>query len=429
MPHLVTRHLVPSVLAALNDTPAVFLQGARQSGKSTLVRALHEHGHDADYVTFDDAASLAAAEHDPAGFIGGRTGRVVLDEVQRVPSLFMAIKRAIDLDRTPGRFLMTGSANALVVPTLAEALVGRVEFLTLWPLSQGELTNRVETFVDRAFGAGGGKRPSARSAHSSPVAPAWRSAQPVAWRELLDRVVVGGYPEAVERVEPRRRGAWFQSYVTTILQRDVRDLAVIERLGEIPQILRALAARCGRLLNYSELARDLALPQTTLKRYIALLEATFLVQFLPAWSVNIGKRLVKSPKSILTDTGLLCTQLGVDTDRLLDDSTLAGHVLENFVAMELRKQSAWSATMPSLHHFRSHGREEIDLVLEDQRGRIVAIEVKASSRIGADDFATMRSLADALGDRFVSGVVLHTGSDIVPFGRNLHAVPVSTLWS
>jgi len=406
------RHLRPQVLAALRDTPVVYLQGPRQAGKSTLAQALREDGYAADYFTLDDAATLAAAQTDPDGFIAGLPARVILDEVQRAPELFRAIKRSVDTHRQPGRFLLTGSAQALVLPKVSASLAGRMEVLTLWPFSQGEIEGRTEGFVDACFA---------------------RAFKPVAfgdgnWARIAERIVAGGYPEALARTEAARRQAWFGAYVTTMLERDVRDLANVSGLRELPRLLRLAASRGMGLLNFADLSRDAAMPQTTLQRYWALFEATFLVRPLPPWHANLGLRLVKAPKVLLGDTGLFCHLLGLDVARLQADDLMTGAALECFVAGELTKQIAWSETRPRLFHYRTHAQQEVDFVLEDARGRLVGIEVKKTASPTSSDFKGLRHLSDQAGKRFLRGVVLYTGSTSVAFGPNLHAVPVSSLW-
>ncbi len=251
------------------------------------------------------------------------------------------------------------------------------------------------------------------------------------WQKLVERLVQGGYPEMLQRTDAQRRRAWFGSYITTILQRDVRDISNIRDLADLPRLLTLVASRTASLLDYADLSRSLAMPQTTLKRYMGLLQATFLIQMLPAWFTNIGKRLVKSPKSLLNDTGLLVHLLGADSDRLRNDPTLGGNVLENFVAMELLKQRGWSKLQPNLFHFRTHNGDEVDLVLEDPSGRIVGIEVKASASVNAGNFKGLKALADATGDRFQRGIVLYAGNSAVPFGKNLlgatDAIPLGTI--
>ncbi len=404
---MIRRNITTSLLEALSDSPVVFLNGARQTGKSTLVKSLAEREHPAAYYTLDDATTLAAAEGDPDGFIRSIGGPVVLDEVQRAPGLFLAIKAEVDRNRAPGRFLLTGSADVLLLPSVSEALAGRMEILTLWPFSQGELEGRTEHFVDAVF---------------EDASPSMREADV----DVLAGALRGGYPEAIARSAQRRRDAWFESYIMTILQRDVRDLANIEGLTALPRLLSLLAARTGSLLNYSEIPRASGLPQSTLKRYMTLLETTFLLQPLQAWSGNLSKRLVKSPKVMLNDAGLAAHLTGLTEDRI--DREGIGPLLENFVYAELLKQVGWSRFRPALFHFRTGTGQEVDLVLERRDGRLVGIEVKAGQTLSGSSFKGLRALADAQPERFHQGIVLYTGRDVVGFGPNLHAAPVSSLW-
>lgn len=405
---MLERRLAPTLQAALAERPVVLLHGARQTGKTTLAQA-SAAARSATYLTLDAAAVHAAATADPEGFamgLGG--GPVVIDEVQRAPGLFTAIKQAVDRDRTPGRFLLTGSASALLVPRVADSLAGRMELLTLWPLAQCELEQTPGDFLDRLW-------------NGTPwVASAGRP-------DLPGRLTRGGYPEvAAGSIE--RREAWFGSYLTTILQREVRDLAAIEDLPALPRLLRILASRSSGLLNFAGLSRESGIPQSTLKRYLALLQATFLVHSLPAWHANIGKRLAKAPKVMLADSGLATHLIGADAARLAASPEMMGGLLEAFVVTEVQRLAGWSATRVTLYHFRSHVGDEVDLVLETPDGRIAGIEVKASATVGAADFKGLRTLATAAGKRFVRGVVLYAGSDVVPFGPALQAVPVSSLW-
>lgn len=409
---MLRRNLIDLVLAALQDTPAVFLNGARQTGKTTLAQALTAEGYPAAEYTFDDVSVLSAAKEDPAGFVQGLPTPVVLDEVQRVPEIFLALKAAIDRDRIPGRFLLTGSANVLLLPYLADALVGRMEVCTLWPLSQGEIEGRQETFLPGVF----------QDAFPGPFTGA--SQPPTLW----ERILRGGYPEAIARADVDRRTAWFRAYVTTILQRDVRDLASIEGGAQLLRLLALCATRLGGLLNFADLSRTVDLPQSTLKRYMALLEATFLVQPLPAWSSNPGKRLVKSPKLYLNDPGLAAYLSGVTAERLQSDRALIGPLLENFVVMELQKQASWMNSPPTLWHFRTLAGLEVDLVLENRAGELVGIEVKAAATVTGADFKGLHGLAELTRQRFRRGVVLYTGNQVIPFGARLHALPVDALW-
>lgn len=409
---MIRRNVQARLLRALGDTPVVLLNGARQTGKSTLAQALAGGDHPAAYFTLDDATVLNAAATDGASFIAGLPERVVLDEVQRVPALFLALKAEVDRRRQSGRFLLTGSANVWTLPRLADSLAGRMEVVSLWPFSQGELEGRRESFLAAAFS--GAALPTARS-----EAP----------ESLCRRVLRGGYPEPAFREDAERRAAWFGSYLTTVLQRDIRELANIGGLTELPRLLSFLAARTASLLNVSELGRAAGMPHTTLSRYLALLQATFLVVQLPAWSRNPSKRLSKMPKVFLNDTGLAAHLLGMDEARALRDRDRFGPLLENFVAMELMKQATWAGFGVALLHFRTQTGREVDLVLEGPDGRVVGIEVKAAAQVAASDFNGLRSLREILGGQFVRGIVLYTGPQVVAFGDDLQAAPVATLWA
>ena len=410
---MIPRHATERILEGLEDTPVVYVQGARQAGKSTLVQSIAERRRPAPYLTLDNATVLAAASSDAEGFIAGLERPAVLDEAQRVPALALAVKAAVDANRRPGQFLLTGSASVLALPKLAESLAGRMELHTLWPFSQGEIVGVRETFIDRMFAAN--------------LVPPETAAETE--NTLIERICTGGYPEVHARKSTSRRQAWFDAYIDAILQRDVRDLANIERLTDMPRLLALLASRVGQLINYADLSRTLAVPQTTLKRYMALLEMTFLVRPLPAWFANVGKRLTKAPKLMLADTGLLAHLMEADAARLRRDRTLLGHMLENFVAMELTKQLGWSQQRCKLVHFRTDAGAEVDLVLEDRMGHLVGIEVKCTHTLQKRDFRGLETLAELTGQRFVRGVVLYMGTTAVPFGKGLYALPVSQLWA
>ena len=405
------RNIQDAVRRAMADTPVVLLNGARQTGKTTLAQELAAQGG-ARYFTLDDAATLALAAGDPSGFIRNLTGPVVIDEIQQVPALFPAIKLAVDRDRRPGRFLLTGSANVLTLPRLSESLAGRMEIIPLFPFSAGELAGRLEGFVPRLF------------AGTISLAQSTASGEDVALR-----LVHGGYPEAVERMAEDRRGAWFASYISTILHRDVRDLARVEGLHALPNLLKLLAARTAGLLNLADAGRDAGLPHTTLTRYLTLLETVFLVHRLPAWSPNLGKRLVKAPKLHLVDTGLACHLTGADARRLNEDRSLLGRILETFVVGELRKQVSWIDPRTTLYHFRTAAGSEVDVLLEKADGTVAGVEVKAGATVGTADFAGLQDLRDQLGERFRAGVVLYTGDQLIPFGDRLWLVPLPVLWA
>jgi predicted AAA+ superfamily ATPase len=368
--------------------------------------------HPARYLSMDDAGVAAAARSDPAGFLAGVDQPVILDEVQRVPELFLAMKSEVDRNRRAGSFFLTGSGNVFLLPTLSESLAGRMEIATLWPFSQGELEGSREGFIDAVFS---GNLPR-------------QSVRPLSRSLLLKRILRGGYPEVVDRTDPGRRSAWFGAYLTTILQRDVRDFSQIEGLTMVPRLLALLAARAAGLLNISDVSRGIGIPHTTLNRYLALLEMTFLIQYLPPWSANLSKRLVKSPKLFLCDSGLMSHLLGLNEDRLRQNPELLGPLLESFVVVELMKQATWSKVRASLFHFRTHTGQEVDILIEDGAGNLVGVEVKASTTVTADDFKGLRFLIDAMGKRLLRGIVLYTGKEVIPFGDKLAAMPVSALW-
>ena len=404
----------------------VLLNGARQTGKTTL--ALEQLAENtSSYVSLDDAAMLSSGRADATGFLEGLVALheekkvpLVIDEVQHAPELFPAIKLLVDKERQAkrqcaGKFLLTGSANVLLLPKISESLAGRMEVLTLWPLSQSEIEGATGNFVDALF-----------ASRFAPKLPAVNSKESTL---LNERLRMGGYPEALQRSSEARRKAWFDSYVTAILQRDIRDLSNIEGLTEMPRLLQLLATRAGGILNLADVSRAIALPYATLHRYMSLLETTFLIYLLPAWSNRLGSRLVKAPKLMLCDTGLATALLGVNEARLQNEPLLRGALLENFVAMEARKLASWSETAPQMFHFRTQNGQEVDLVLEDAGGQIVGVETKSAMTVTADDFKGLRHLAEISGEHFVRGVVLYSGDKVVPFAKNLFAVPLCALWN
>jgi predicted AAA+ superfamily ATPase len=409
---MLRRSLEEPLRAALSDTPAVMLVGARQTGKSTLAEALVKH-RQAGYFSFDEPRLLAAARADPVQFLEDLGETAVLDEVQRVPEIFLPMKASIDRDRRPGRFLLTGSSNPLFVPEVSEALAGRIEILTLWPFSAAELEGRDELKVAQVL---------LDPAHSP------KGVRPVDREALSLRVVQGGFPEAVGREDEERRNRWFSSYLTTMLERDIRAIAGISRIEELPNLLAALALRSRGHLNKSSLSQDLGIPVSSIDRYLVLLERTYLVRRMPGWHNRIGPRLVKSPKLLLCDSGLFCYLVRWSRERLLSDSTSFGLALESFVGMELAKAADLDSGEPRLMHYRTSKGIEIDFILEAADGRIAGVEVKASAAVGPADFLRFDRLRETVGSRFVRGVVFYTGDRILHFGDRLEAWPVSILW-
>jgi hypothetical protein len=300
----------------------------------------------------------------------------------------------------------------MLLPRVSETLAGRIELLSLWPLSQGEIDGSRERFVGRLFAG----RPAVRG----PAIPR---------RDLIERIIRGGFPEVVDRRDQRRRRSWFRSYLTTIAQRDVRELADIDRVNEIPRLLASLAQRVRSPLNVVDISATLGIPRTTLDRYLTLLAHVFAIRIVPGWHSKAIRQLTRAPKVLIGDTGLLTHLLTANAQRMQADSAILGAALENFVGMELTKQLAWSDAYVSLFHLRTSRGAEVDFVLESTDGRIAAVEVKAAATVGPDDFKHLEMLRERSGDRFVRGVVLYTGDKSLPFGDRLAAWPLTSLWS
>jgi len=409
----VARAITPRLLTALGDTPAVMLIGPRQAGKSTLVQSLARGPHPAEYLSLDNLGTLDAAQRDPVALIENANGSLIIDEIQRAPDLLLAIKAAIDRDRRPGRFILTGSAQVMLLPTVSESLAGRVEIHTLWPFSQAEIEGAGGRIIELLLDA----------------SPPLISAPAISREDLIRRIVRGGFPEALAR-QTDRREEWLASYLSAIVQRDLRDLANIERLAEIPAVLASLAARVRAPLNMTQVGSSVGIPQSSLARYITLLEHVFLVSRLPAYHSNAIKRIAKAPKLVISDSALLCHLLRADARRLAAEDSLLGTALECFVAMELAKQLSASKIRASLLHMRTATGSEVDFVLEGRDGRVAGVEVKASATVRGEHFKHLERMRDQIGEeRFIRGVVLYTGDERLPFGERLEAWPIAALWS
>jgi len=407
---IIPRLVEPRLVEALDDSPAVLIHGPRQAGKTTLAQTVgKKRGY--RHFNLDDDVLRTAAEEDPIGFVGDLPDRAILDEVQRVPAVFTALKSAIDSDRSPGRFLLTGSANVLLVPKLADSLAGRMEIIRLYPFSKGEVEKRKPAFLDALFSGDFKIRKYERLR-----------------QQLPQRIVAGGYPAALARNTPRRRAAWYRDYVEAIVQRDVRDLARIASLDVLPRLLTLIAGQTSRLLNISELSAPFQISRPTIRDYVTLLEKVFLADELPPWHSNRLSRLVKTPKLHIADTGLAAALLGVNAKDLAADRELLGQFLETFVCQELRRQSSGHEDDIRFHHFRDKDGYEVDLVLEKGTRKIAGVEVKAAASVTGSDFRGLRKLASAAGKRFVAGVVFYEGEASASLGDSLYAVPIRRLW-
>ena len=407
---LYPRFAEQRLIEALADTPVVLIHGPRQCGKTTLAQVVGEReGY--TYLSFDDDVTLAAATADPVGFVGDLPERTILDEVQRAPGIFTALKTVVDRLRTPGRFLLTGSANVLLVPKLADSLAGRMEIHRLHPLAQSEILGREPNFLQTLFEGGFRTRTYQRLG-----------------RSLAEAVAGGGFPSALARSTGRRRAAWYRDYVETLVQRDVRDLARIRSLDTLPRLLALAAGQTATLINVSDLAGPFQVSRPTIREYVTLLTRVFLLEELPSWHNNRMKRLVKTPKLHLSDTGLACALLGLDAEALWEDRTTLGRLVETFVYQELRRQGSWHEDHIRFHHFRDKDMAEVDIVLERGGGQVAGVEVKAAATVTAADFRGLRKLKEASGRRFAGGVVVYDGETSASFGDGLYAVPIRTLW-
>lgn len=407
----VDRNVAATVEYAMAYARVVALLGPRQAGKSTLARRLASERLSADYMSLDDEPVRALALADPVGFVAACGTCTVIDEVQRAPELLLAIKSRVDRDPTPGQFLLTGSANVRRIPTVSDALPGRVDYLTLWPLTQGEIEGRRESFLERLFGG---------EAPTDVDAPVGRGA-------YAETLLAGGFPEARGR-PGMARSLFFSSYVDSIVDRDVGDVSRVRDPASVGTLLRLLAARSGGLARYDALAREVGIDGKTVKGHLDVLERLFLIRVRRPWHVNLGARQVKAPKLYLSDTGLLAALVGADAARVREDDGFAGALFETFVATELERQASWFGEPLTFWHYRQADRE-VDVVIERLSGEIVGVEVKASATVRPSDFAGLRQLRDRLGERMVGGAVIYAGARTLPFGKGAWAIPLRALWA
>lgn len=398
-------------IEALDDTRVVVVNGARQVGKSTLAQSVLRCRPNAKELYLDDPAVLEAAREDPVGFVR-HDDLLLIDEIQRAPELLLPIKREVDRDPRPGRYLLTGSARLLDLRDLPDALPGRTETIELWPLSQGEIDAAPDGFVDAAFRKGTDIEVTST----------------LGKRDYVLRALRGGYPEAVRRDPGRRRARFFDSYISELITRDVRQLADIQRPAEMRRLLNIIAARMGNLVVTQTLGSDAGLPRTTVSRYLDLMELVFLIKRIPAWSSNATSRAVATPKLLFVDSGLGGRLIGLAPERAMDPTSPVGPVLENFALGEIARQLTWADEPVQLFHYRNRDKVEVDAVLEHASGDVVGVEIKAAETVRGDDFSGLRHLQSRLGRRFLAGFVLYAGEESLPFGPGLKALPLAALW-
>lgn len=393
---------------ALEDTPVVVINGPRQCGKTTLVREFASRNR--NYITLDDDTVLEGIRNDPTGFVRG-LDMVIVDEVQRAPDLLRAIKKSVDADRRAGRFLLTGSANLLTLPRVSESLAGRLEIITLLPLAHSEILGRTPTFLENAL-----------------VGKIAKPFEVVIGDDLVKMMLVGGYPEMLRRNDQKRRRTWARDYIKAIVERDIRDIADVDKLAQMPHLLQILAHHSGQLTNFSQIGGQIGLDDKTARKYLAVLEQLFLVCRIQPWFRNQLKRLVKTPKLHFIDSGLLAVTVGATVERVAKDRSILGPLLETFLFSEVMKQASWLDETCTLHYYRDKDQDEVDIVLESERGAIVGLEIKAAATVNPGDFRGLRKLSEASGHNFKLGLVLYDSENTVPFGNKMFAAPISCIW-
>ena len=404
------RYCEKKIITALSDTPVVVISGPRQSGKTTLAKQIQ--GNDSIYITLDDLTQYNAAKHDPVNFIRNlKNKRTIIDEVQRVPELFLAIKQSVDENRIPGRYLLTGSSNMLMLPSLADSLAGRIEVINLLPLTTCEIESRSSTFLEKIF---------------NNIAPTSQDKR--IKDKLISKILSGGYPEPYSRKKQERRNAWYQQYMNSIIQKDLKDLDKIEHISVLPKLVRLLANQVGQLTNYSEIANKLGITHQTVSQYIGLLEQLYIFERLPAWHKNENKRLVKTPKIQIVDSGLLCALRHLTEKNVLNEPHLFGHLVETYVFDEIKRLSTWYDETIDFSFYRDKDKTEVDLILENYAGHLVAIEIKASATLTRSDFQGLRKFQNTAGNQFIMGIILYDGDHTTQHGDKLYSVPIGCLW-
>ena len=411
---LYPRFVERQLREAIEDTPVVVIHGPRQCGKSTLALMLSDSTHEYKYLTFDDDTVMTAAKLDPLGFCLRLPNKVIIDEVQRVPSIFTAIKYIVDQNRTPGRLILTGSSDAMSMPQVAESLAGRVEIIRLYPFAQAEFRKEQEnnTLLYHIY-------------HGSFATLTNKTYQRLG-PKLSEMIVRGSFPSALQRHKERRVQRWYTEYTQALVQRDIHQLAEIRKAEAVPKLLEVCALHSAQVMNFSKLSALLSLSQTTLKDYLSLLKQLFLIDELPAYHNNLLKRLSKSPKLHLLDTGLACAIMGLNSEALELNRTYLGALVETWVFQELSKQASFLDERIKFSHYRTNTKVEVDIILESFKG-IIGIEVKATASVNFSDFKGLAKLRDELGEKWFMGILFYDGEYILPSGEGLWAVPLSAL--
>ena len=404
------RYLKNRMLDFIKHSPVTLLLGGRQTGKTTFVKKLMKECS-YQYISLDDLRYLSSAKDDPIAFLNQFKGPVIIDEIQRAPQLALPIKQKVDENREPGLFILTGSSNPLKSSKLSDSLAGRMFILNLYPLSQSELYSQNSSFLQSCF-------------HSE-FKNQYEKTQKDTW---LEKLLVGGFP-TVQSLPFDMKEEWMNAHLRILLERDIQELTQLRKLGELPLLMKLLAARSASLLNLSEISRSSGIAYATLTEYFALLEALFLIERVPAFHKNRTKRLVKSPKLFLADTGMMSFLLGVGKERLIQDSSLLGHFFETFVFLEIQKLISFSKERISIYHYRTTVGMEVDLILENPAGQFIAVEIKSSETVQASDFKHLKALKEEFQGEMLKGIVIYPGHETISFGKEFFAVPLSSLWS
>lgn len=404
------RNLELYLCQSLEDSPVVVINGPRQCGKTTLVQEILCRSKGYDYISLDDDAQRKIANEDPVGFVASLPEKVVLDEAQRAPGIFLPIKMVVDADRRPGRFVLTGSANILQTPAIGDSLAGRIAWVYMQPMAQSEIEGTQSSLLDRLFANDFG-------AIQQP---------PLSSLQIAERMVSGGYPvPALHLTAEVRRSRWYKDYITALMQRDAPDLFGTRKPGKLTQIMELAAAASSQLLNISGLAKKAQINRISAENYIGLLQKMFLVEQIRPWHKNWSKRLVKTPKLHIKDTGLACALRGLDSGSLVDDRSLFGQLLETFVLQELKRQPDEQL---GFYYYRERNGAEVDIVIEHQSRGAIGLEVKASSTVKLGDFKPLQKLKQLAGQQFIAGAILYTGGSVVCYDNNLYAIPLDYLW-
>jgi len=408
--HIYPRWQQANIREALSTRRVLLLSGARQCGKTTLAKAIGDK--DTEYRTLDDLTLKRAAESDPHGFVKHSKHTLVIDEVQRVPDLLPAIKKAVDEDTRNGQYLLTGSANLQALPGVQESLAGRIRKLRLRPLSQGEQQHKEPRFIERAFS----DSLKTSTLHYDKEA-------------LIEMACAGGFPEAL-LLKGRVRKRWHTDYIDAILEHDLADITQIHRRDQMQELIRVLAAWSSKFMNVTRIGSSLSLRKQALQAYINALEALYLIERVNPWTHTDYERVGKQDKLFMTDSGLMASLLGWNIDRVRFDSDRSGKLIETFAFNELAAQVDVSNDLYTLWHYRDRQNREIDFLIEREDGAMVGVEVKSGSNIGMNDFRHMKWFKETLVlDRPFSGIILYSGENVASFGENMLAVPYGALWS